>query len=69
TLAAGALFGFWQGLLIVSFASTIGATLAFLASRYLLRDWVRERLGARQERRTPARSRKVGCAADSDARP
>lgn len=47
TLAAGALFGFWQGLLIVSFASTIGATLAFLASRYLLRDWVRERLGAR----------------------
>lgn len=47
TLAAGALFGFWQGLLIVSFASTIGATLAFLASRYLLRDWVRERLGAK----------------------
>lgn len=47
TLAAGALFGFWQGLLIVSFASTIGATLAFLASRYLLRDWVRGRLGAR----------------------
>ncbi|MFN3846109.1 MAG: FAD-dependent oxidoreductase [Paracoccaceae bacterium] len=47
TLAAGALFGFWQGLVIVSFASTIGATLAFLASRYLLRDWVRARLGAR----------------------
>lgn len=47
TLAAGALFGFWQGLLIVSFASTLGATLAFLASRYLLRDWVRARLGAR----------------------
>jgi len=47
TLAAGALFGFWQGLLIVSFASTFGATLAFLAARYLLRDWVRERLGAR----------------------
>jgi pyruvate/2-oxoglutarate dehydrogenase complex dihydrolipoamide dehydrogenase (E3) component/uncharacterized membrane protein YdjX (TVP38/TMEM64 family) len=47
TLGAGALFGFWQGLLIVSFASTIGATLAFLASRYLLRDWVRDRLGAR----------------------
>ncbi|MFN7225195.1 MAG: FAD-dependent oxidoreductase [Paracoccaceae bacterium] len=47
TLAAGALFGFWQALVIVSFASTIGATLAFLASRYLLRDWVRARLGAR----------------------
>lgn len=47
TLAAGALFGFWQGLLIVSFASTIGATLAFLAARYLLRDWVHERMGSR----------------------
>lgn len=47
TLAAGALFGFWQGLLIVSFASTLGATLAFLAARYLLRDWVHERLGSR----------------------
>lgn len=47
TLAAGALFGFWQGLLIVSFASTLGATLAFLVARYLLRDWVRERMGSR----------------------
>jgi len=47
TLAGGALFGFWQGLLLVSFASSIGATLAFLASRYLLRDWVNERFGAR----------------------
>lgn len=47
TLAAGALFGFWQGLVLVSFASTIGATLAFLAARYLLRDWVRGRLGGR----------------------
>ncbi|HRK42224.1 MAG TPA: FAD-dependent oxidoreductase [Gemmobacter sp.] len=47
TLAAGALFGFWQGLLIVSFASSLGATLAFLAARYFLRDWVRERLGSR----------------------
>ncbi|MFN3279818.1 MAG: FAD-dependent oxidoreductase [Paracoccus hibiscisoli] len=47
TLAGGALFGFWTGLLIVSFASAMGATLAFLASRYLLRDWVRARLGAR----------------------
>ncbi|MFN3937218.1 MAG: FAD-dependent oxidoreductase [Gemmobacter sp.] len=49
TLAAGALFGFWWGLVIVSFASTIGATLAFLVARFLLRDWVRERLGARAE--------------------
>jgi pyruvate/2-oxoglutarate dehydrogenase complex dihydrolipoamide dehydrogenase (E3) component/uncharacterized membrane protein YdjX (TVP38/TMEM64 family) len=47
TLAAGAVFGFWGGLLIVSFASTIGATLAFLAARYFLRDWVRQRLGDR----------------------
>lgn len=50
TLGAGALFGFWQGLLIVSFASAIGATLAFLAARYLLRDWVRSRLGGRAPR-------------------
>ena len=50
TLASGALFGFWTGLLIASFASTAGATLAFLAARYLLRDWVRARLGARAER-------------------
>jgi pyruvate/2-oxoglutarate dehydrogenase complex dihydrolipoamide dehydrogenase (E3) component/uncharacterized membrane protein YdjX (TVP38/TMEM64 family) len=47
TLAAGALFGFWTALVLVSFAASIGATLAFLAARYLLRDWVRQRLGAR----------------------
>jgi pyruvate/2-oxoglutarate dehydrogenase complex dihydrolipoamide dehydrogenase (E3) component/uncharacterized membrane protein YdjX (TVP38/TMEM64 family) len=47
TLAAGAVFGFWGGLLIVSFASTTGATLAFLVARYFLRDWVRQRLGDR----------------------
>ena len=47
TLAIGALFGFWQGLVIVSFAASIGATLAFLAARYLARDWVRAWLGAR----------------------
>ncbi|MFN6979564.1 MAG: TVP38/TMEM64 family protein, partial [Gemmobacter sp.] len=46
TLAIGALFGFWTGLLIVSFAASIGATLAFLAARYLARDWVAARLGA-----------------------
>ena len=43
TLAAGAIFGFWWGLAIVSFASTIGATLAMVISRSLLRDWVQAR--------------------------
>ncbi len=47
TLAAGALFGLWWGLLLVSFASTIGATLAFLVSRYVLRDVVQLRFGER----------------------
>ncbi len=45
TLAGGAIFGFWMALLLVSFASTIGATLAFLVSRTLLRDWVQTRFG------------------------
>ena len=45
TLVAGALFGLVWGVVIVSFASTIGATLAFLASRFLLRDWVQGRFG------------------------
>ncbi len=43
TLLGGALFGLWPGILLVSFASTLGATLAMLVSRYLLRDWVRHR--------------------------
>ncbi|AWX99201.1 pyridine nucleotide-disulfide oxidoreductase [Marinomonas primoryensis] len=47
TLAAGALFGLGWGLLIVSFASSIGATLAFLVSRYLLQDMVQKRFGDR----------------------
>jgi pyruvate/2-oxoglutarate dehydrogenase complex dihydrolipoamide dehydrogenase (E3) component/uncharacterized membrane protein YdjX (TVP38/TMEM64 family) len=47
TLAAGAIFGLLWGTLIVSFASTIGATLAFLASRFLLRDWVQAKFGER----------------------
>ena len=47
TLAGGAIFGFGLGLLIISFASTIGATLAFVISRYLLRDWVTQRFGQR----------------------
>ena len=45
TLAGGAIFGFWRGLLLVSFASVLGAVLAFLGSRYLFRDWVRRRFG------------------------
>jgi pyruvate/2-oxoglutarate dehydrogenase complex dihydrolipoamide dehydrogenase (E3) component/uncharacterized membrane protein YdjX (TVP38/TMEM64 family) len=49
TLIAGAIFGLGWGTLIVSFASSIGATLAFLTSRYLLRDWVRARLAERLE--------------------
>jgi len=47
TLAAGALFGLGWGLLIVSFASSIGATLAFLVSRYLLQDMVQSKFGDR----------------------
>ena len=47
TLIAGALFGLLWGTVIVSFASTLGATLAFLASRFLLRDWVQQRFGDR----------------------
>ena len=45
TLAGGALFGFWYALLLVSFGSSVGATLAFLVSRTLLRDWVQGRFG------------------------
>jgi len=47
TLAGGALFGLGLGTLLVSFASSIGATLAFLASRYVLRDLVQRQLGHR----------------------
>lgn len=45
TLAGGALFGLWTAVLVVSFASSIGATLAFLVSRFLLRDWVQGKFG------------------------
>jgi len=47
TLAGGAVFGVLWGTLIVSFASTIGATLAFLAARFLFGDWVKSRFSAR----------------------
>ena len=45
TLAGGALFGLWLGILTVSFASTIGATLACIVSRFILRDWVQAKFG------------------------
>ena len=45
TLAGGALFGLWTAVVLVSFASSIGATLAFLVSRFLLRDWVQGKFG------------------------
>lgn len=43
TLAAGAIFGFTWGLILASFASSLGALMAFLVARYLLRDWVQRR--------------------------
>ena len=46
SLAGGALFGLTKGTLVVSFASTIGATLAMLIARVLLRDWVKNRFAS-----------------------
>ena len=46
TLAGGAVFGLTTGLILISFASTIGASIAFLVSRYLFRDAVQTRFGA-----------------------
>ena len=46
TLLGGAIFGLGWGVLIVSFASAIGATIAMLAARFVLRDWVQARFGA-----------------------
>jgi len=45
TLAGGALFGLVTGLIVVSFSSTIGATLACFVSRFVLRDWVQKKFG------------------------
>lgn len=50
TLAGGGLFGFLLGTVAVSFASTIGATLACAVSRFLLRDWVQNRFSSRLEK-------------------
>ena len=49
TLVYGWYFGFWRGLVLISFASTIGATIAFLMSRYLLRDMVQSKFGDKLE--------------------
>src|ERR1700693_2511192 len=45
SVAVGAIFGLLWGTLIVSFASSIGATLAFLSSRFLFRDLIRQKFG------------------------
>ena len=47
TLVFGWSFGFLPGLLLVSFASTAGASLAFLLSRFVLREWIQTRFGSR----------------------
>jgi len=44
-MAGGALFGFWTATIVVSFASTIGATLSCSISRFLLRDWIQNKFG------------------------
>jgi uncharacterized membrane protein YdjX (TVP38/TMEM64 family) len=43
SLAGGTLFGLWVGVIVVSFASTIGATLACFAARYVLREWIQQK--------------------------
>ena len=50
TLAGGGLFGLVTGTIVVSFASSIGATLACIVSRYLLRDWVQKKFGDKLSR-------------------
>jgi uncharacterized membrane protein YdjX (TVP38/TMEM64 family) len=47
SLLAGALFGRWLGTGLAALSATTGATLAFLSSRYVLRDWVRRHFGKR----------------------
>ncbi len=47
SLAGGALFGLFYGTLLVSFASSIGATLAFIFSRYMFKDWVQNKFSAK----------------------
>lgn len=47
TIAGGALFGFVEGVVLASFASTCGAVLSCLSARHILRDWVQARFGSR----------------------
>ena len=49
TLAGGAIFGFWHGLILVSFASSIGATIAFVLTRFLFHDTVQNKFGNQLE--------------------
>ena len=49
TLGAGAIFGLGWGVLLASFASSVGALLAFLSARFLLKDWVQSKFGQRLE--------------------
>ncbi len=69
TLIGGAIFGLVVGIVLVSFASAIGATLAFLASRLLLRDWVQRQVrrpaSADQRRYRKRRLRSICCACGS----
>ncbi len=50
TLAGGALFGFAVGTIAVSFASTVGAAIACFVARFVLRNWVRKKIGPRFEK-------------------
>ncbi len=50
TVAGGAIFGLLEGTILVSFASTLGATMSMLVSRFILRDWVRQKFGQRLKR-------------------
>jgi uncharacterized membrane protein YdjX (TVP38/TMEM64 family)/SAM-dependent methyltransferase len=50
TLCSGVLFGFWTGTILVSFASTIGATLAFLTARFLFKETIQNRFREKLER-------------------
>lgn len=50
TLAGAGIFGFWTSLIVISFASTFGATLALLGSRFLFKDIVQEKFGEKLSR-------------------
>jgi uncharacterized membrane protein YdjX (TVP38/TMEM64 family) len=50
TLAGAGTFGFWTSLIVISFASTLGATLAFLSSRFFFKDIVQEKFGEKLSR-------------------